>query len=369
MKHIQTPLIAPVPGTQRCIDSFHFGPQDAGKKVYIQSSLHADELPGMLVSWKLKQQLLELEQHGLLLGEVVLVPVANPIGQNQHIMDIHLGRYELENGANFNRNYYDTYSDVRAAIADQLSDDTQHNKQLIRAAMRTALLAQTVTTEYQSHHQALQLLSHDADVMLDLHCDFEAMLHTYSTYYSWPGIEPLARALDSQVNMLANETGGSPFDCSVDMIWQRLQAEFGERIPQGCLGATIELRGQADVNDTYAEKDANAIIQYLHTLDIISGDTMMPEGTAPSSDLAAVETLTTPMGGLLVLHAQPGDWLQAGDLFAEVIDPVSDKVEPIRVSQAGRVYSRTNRRMATAGMLVGNVAGEKVIRSGYLLAP
>lgn len=369
MKHQQTPLISPVPGTQRCIDSFHFGPQGCGKKVYIQSSLHADELPGMLVSWKLKQQLQELEQCGLLQGEIVLVPVANPIGQNQHLMDVHLGRYELENGHNFNRHYLDTYPEVRRSIEDTLTSDPCANQQIIRDAMKQALINQSVQTEYQSHHQALQLLSYDADVILDLHCDFEAILHTYSTYYSWPGIEPLARALGSEVNLLANDTGGEPFDCSVDMVWQRLHQEFGDKIPQGCLGATIELRGQADVCDEDAEKDANAIIQYLHNLDIISGDTMMPEHCAPSSDLAAVETLTAPTGGLLVLKAAPGDWLQAGDVFAEVINPITDQIEPIRVTQAGRVYSRSNRRMATAGMLVGNVAGENVIRSGYLLAP
>lgn len=39
------PLISPAVGTERQITSFHYGPR-GGKKVYIQSSLHADELPG-----------------------------------------------------------------------------------------------------------------------------------------------------------------------------------------------------------------------------------------------------------------------------------------------------------------------------------
>ncbi|HKT62217.1 MAG TPA: succinylglutamate desuccinylase, partial [Burkholderia sp.] len=37
------PLISPAVGTERQITSFHYGPR-GGKKVYIQSSLHADEL-------------------------------------------------------------------------------------------------------------------------------------------------------------------------------------------------------------------------------------------------------------------------------------------------------------------------------------
>ena len=49
MRHQVHDLIAPVPGTARQIHSFHFGPEHAEGKVYIQSSLHADELPMIAV--------------------------------------------------------------------------------------------------------------------------------------------------------------------------------------------------------------------------------------------------------------------------------------------------------------------------------
>ncbi|ANQ19570.1 succinylglutamate desuccinylase/aspartoacylase family protein [Vibrio natriegens] len=370
MQHRQTPLISPVLGTQRAIDSFHFGSEGSGKKVYIQAALHADELPGMLVAWKLKQQLIRLEAKGRISGEVVLVPMANPIGQNQHLMDIHLGRYELENGHNFNRGYFDTFNDVKRAVEGKLTNDKENNKLLILAAMKTALDNWNVETEFQSQQKALQYLSYNADVMLDLHCDFEAILHLYSTYYSWKGIEPLARLLGSEVNMLADDTGGNPFDCSVDMVWQRLSAEFGDIIPQGCVSATVELRGQADVSDEYAEQDSQGILLYLHSLGVIDGNfEPRPDQPAPSSDLAAVETLKSKQGGLLVHKVKAGEWVEPGQVFAEVINPITDQVEQVKVTQAGRVYSRTNRRTATAGMLIGNVAGENIIRSGYLLAP
>lgn len=370
MQHKQHPLISPVPGTARHVDSFHFGCRSNGKKVYIQASLHADELPGMLVAWQLKQMLRTLEQEGKLNGEVVLVPVANPIGQNQHLMDVHLGRYELETGQNFNRGYKDTFPEVKQQVAERLTKDVDSNKQLIRESMLNALAKWQPQTELQSQQKVLQTLSCDSDVMLDLHCDFEAALHLYSTYYSWPGIEPLARCLGSKANMLADETGGNPFDCSTDMVWQRLNAEFGDAVPQGCLGATVELRGQADVTDEYAEHDAKAIVAYLVWLGVVAGDADdMPKTLASSSDLAAVETLKTTQGGVLVLKVQPGDWVEAGQVFAQVIDPITDSIEEVRVTQAGYVYSRTIRRMATAGMLIGNVAGSEIIRSGYLLAP
>lgn len=372
MQHHHTALMSPTIGTQRYLESFHFGSPELGKKIYIQASLHADEIPGMLVAWKLKQQLTQLEATGRLKGEVVLVPVANPIGQNQHLMDVHLGRYHLETGQNFNRDYLDTFTDVKARIEPQLSDDPAYNCRIIRAAMCESLQQWQPKTELGSLQKTLQLLSCDADVMLDLHCDFEAALHVYSTYYSWPGIEPLARLLGSQANLLANETGGAPFDCSVDMVWQRLKECFGEAIPQGCLAATVELRGQADVTHQESNQDSSAILRYLEWLGVIAVDgpaPCLPEEVAPSSDLGAVEMLATPCAGILVHRVKPGDWITAGDVFADVIDPISDHVEYVTAAQSGYVYSRNGRRIATAGMLIGNIAGSAVIRSGYLLAP
>ena len=37
-------------GTQRTITALHFGDEAASRKIYIQASLHADELPGALTA-------------------------------------------------------------------------------------------------------------------------------------------------------------------------------------------------------------------------------------------------------------------------------------------------------------------------------
>jgi hypothetical protein len=46
------------------LTSFHFGTPGSGKKVYIQGSLHADEVPGMLVAQFLRTELAALEAAG-----------------------------------------------------------------------------------------------------------------------------------------------------------------------------------------------------------------------------------------------------------------------------------------------------------------
>lgn len=131
-------LISPSIGTTRNILSFHYGP-GGGEKIYIQSSLHADELPGMLVAWRLRRLLAEFEAAGKLHGEVVIVPVSNPIGLNQNMHGTLLGRFELNSGHNFNRNFHDLAALIAPRIEGRLSGDSNANKLAVRRAMRDAL--------------------------------------------------------------------------------------------------------------------------------------------------------------------------------------------------------------------------------------
>ena len=89
MQRIDHPLLSPSLGSQKTLTSFHFGKRsegsDCGPKVYIQASLHAEELPGMLVAHHLRAMLESAETAGQIRGEIILVPVANPIGLAQRV--------------------------------------------------------------------------------------------------------------------------------------------------------------------------------------------------------------------------------------------------------------------------------------------
>ncbi|MCM2463715.1 succinylglutamate desuccinylase/aspartoacylase family protein [Pseudomonas sp. CG7] len=372
MRHQIHDLLAPVPGTARKIHSFHFGPEKAVGKIYIQASLHADELPGMLVAWHLKQRLAELEASGHLRHEIVLVPVANPIGLEQVLMDVPLGRYETESGQNFNRRFVDLSEEIGNEIQDLLTADPQHLLMLIRTSLRDALARQTPGTQLQSLRLALQRLACDADMVLDLHCDFEAVAHLYTTPEAWPQVEPLARYIGAEASLLATDSGGQSFDECFTLLWWQLKERFGDRfeIPLGSFSVTVELRGQGDVNHGLASLDCQALIEYLIRFGAIDGEPMpMPELPYPATPLAAVEPVATPVGGLLVYSALPGEHLEAGQLIAEIIDPINDTVTPVHCRNAGLLYARSLRRMATAGMVIAHVAGTEAYRSGYLLSP
>ncbi|MFO1072844.1 MAG: succinylglutamate desuccinylase/aspartoacylase family protein [Geminicoccaceae bacterium] len=77
-------LPAPAPGTARHLVVQRFGAAGARPGAYLRAALHAfDELPGVLVLHHLARLLAEAEAAGRVLGEVVLVPLANPIGLAQ----------------------------------------------------------------------------------------------------------------------------------------------------------------------------------------------------------------------------------------------------------------------------------------------
>jgi predicted deacylase len=61
-------ISTPESGGSYHLSSLHFGAPGRGKKVYIQAALHADEVPGMLVSQFLRTELVALEAQDKLRG-------------------------------------------------------------------------------------------------------------------------------------------------------------------------------------------------------------------------------------------------------------------------------------------------------------
>ena len=150
MQRIDHPLLSPSLGSSRQLSSFHVGQPGNGPKVYIQASLHAEELPGMVVAHHLRTLLEAADAQGLVRGEIVLVPVANPIGLAQRVDHKPMGRFELASSENFNRHYPDLAKAVLPDILSQLGADPQRNVALVRSAMGDYLRTWQPDTELQS---------------------------------------------------------------------------------------------------------------------------------------------------------------------------------------------------------------------------
>ena len=374
MRRIDHPLLSPSLGVHKTLTSLHFGTPGSGPKVYIQASLHAEELPGMLAAYHLRPLLEAADAQSHIHGEVVLVPMANPVGAAQRLQHKPMGRFEFNTGENFNRHYPDFFARISTEVLPALGPDLAANVALVRHAMRRYLERWTPQTELASLRRQLLLLAHDADYVLDLHCDCEAVLHFYCEESCWPQLAPLAHYLHSHAILLAKNSGSSPFDESLSGVWWRLAEALAARgsaapLPQACLSTTIELRGEAQVEHALAAQDAQAIAAFLRHIGILR-DTPAAAVPAPlcaPTPLAGSETLYAPAPGLVVFAAEPGQQLRAGDLVAEVIDPVEHSAQRVCAGVDGVLYARVRERYVTSGCELAKIAGAVAFRSGELL--
>ena len=180
MKTVTHDLPAQTPGTARQVVSWHFGDAAAaGPAVYIQAGLHADEWPPMLVAHHLRLQLSALEDAGAIIGRIILMPLVNPIGLSQIVQGHAMGRFDLADGRNFNRAYPDLLAPIEQRIDGCLTADVAANVALVRAAMQDALQAQTPRSEVHALKLWLMRQAVGADIVLDLHCDTDAVVHLY----------------------------------------------------------------------------------------------------------------------------------------------------------------------------------------------
>ena len=163
---IQLPQMTP--GTARTIAWYRFGKAGARPKVYIQSSIHANELPGAMLLHHLLPMLVEADKAGRIAGEIIVVPTMNPIGQAQLVGNTHLGRYELLSRENFNRNWLDLSGAVGERVGRKLGQDAEANVATIRKAALATLRAMEPLNELQTLRVETMKLAVDADVVLDL---------------------------------------------------------------------------------------------------------------------------------------------------------------------------------------------------------
>lgn len=373
MRTVKHPISAPHSSAQFELTSLHYGVPGRGKKVYIQAALHADEVPGMLVAQFLREQLDALDAAGKVLGEIILVPAANPIGLSQAIHGAPFGRFDLTSGVNFNRAYKHVADELKTSLQGMLGADAAENVRLIRSAAVASVAAWQPRSDGEAHKKLLLEMAIDADIVLDLHCDNEAVLHIYAGTPLAGAVAPLARLMGAHAVLLALAAGGEPFDEACSRLWWDLQEYFGDAvpIPPACLSTTVELRGEMDVSYALAEQDAGALLRFLALAGVLDGTDAVGELPAPlceATPLEGVEPILAPHAGVLVYHRDMGERLNAGDAVADIIDPASGATTTVRCTVDGVLFARTAHRHVLRGWNIGKIAGAAAFRSGDLLS-
>ena len=186
----------------------------------------------------------------------------------------------------------------------------------------------------------------------------------------------LARCIGAEVALLAEHSGGEPFDEACSGVWTDLAARLRpeQALPPACMAVTIELRGEADVRHDLAAQDAAGIVRFL-----IARGVVTPEPGEPAEDelpplrcvptpLAGSIPLKAPHGGMIVFLQPVGSTVRQGDPLIDLIDPLSGQVTTLASPVDGLFFARDLRRFAVAGMTLGKVAGSQALRSGSLLS-
>jgi predicted deacylase len=359
------------PGTTHHLHVCSFGHAAARPHVHVQGGLHADEGPGMMAARQLIDQLQRAEAEGRITGRITVVPAANPLGLGQVVQGEVSGRFDLYDGRNFNRDYPDLTSAAAETLAGQLTDDPAHNTGLVRTALDAALAAWEVSGPADSLRQHLLALGLAADVVLDLHCDSEAVMHLYTQPSSVAPLAPLIALTGCRAVLLADVSGGNPFDEALSRPWAELAARFPDRpIPPGCISCTLELRGQADVSRALGAVDAEALMGFLAhhgVLDRPAPD--LPAMLCDPTPLSGSETLVAPVPGLLSYFVEPGQTVAAGAVIADITCPLTGAVTPLAARTSGVLFARAATRVAERGKRLGKIAGRTPLRDGLLLGP
>ena len=331
-------------GAKLTVPVYRFAGQSSGQSnapsVYIQANMHGAEVQGNAVIYQLLEQLRQLD----ILGDITLVPYANPVGCNHKNGEYTLGRFDPITGVNWNRMYH--YN------ADLVVPFVQNNfdvsEQEIKAKFKQVLLDDIdqqldhnmygLTTGQRIAYQ-LQKMAHQADLVLDLHTGPISSKHLYCPEY--------ARASASHFNiehtiLIPNEFDGALDEATFCPWWSLAQAYAakGRPLVLNKESFTVELGSQEQIDLDVALDDANSVLTYLHYKGVIKSvnsdiDSEADQSFANSNSaseqfvpdqmtryacyLKDYKAFYSPMGGMVDYLAEFGKPLSAGEPLARIL--------------------------------------------------
>lgn len=310
---------------------------------YIQAALHAGELPGVVAIHALMPRLRAAEAEGRILGDITIVPAANPVGRAQYHFGEVQGRFHLGTRTNFNRDF---------PLLDRPD----------KSALPPVTAASTVDARLK---RLLVELSIGHDIVLDLHCDFESVSYLYVPVQLWPAMQDCAAALGVEAVILWEGESGAAFEEAAIHPWLQVPPEkagLDRRVV-----TTVEYRGLRDVETSLAKSDAEGIYRLLATRGVIAdGKAAKPRKfTGIVAPIGNVELISMPRAGAILFHVEPGQRVRKGARLATIVHTPGEEngALDLHAPQAGYVLTRSAHRSGRAGddiiKLVGEVRSAK----------
>ncbi|WP_028109585.1 succinylglutamate desuccinylase/aspartoacylase family protein [Ferrimonas futtsuensis] len=305
-------------GTDITVPVIRFSGSGSGPSTYIQANVHGAEVQGNAVIHHLVQM---LKKHPPL-GDVVLVPMANPLGINQKSGEFTLGRFDPVSGENWNRQYHFDPGLVQHLAQTMTHASEQELAQAMREGIRAQLDAKLASPfgVKSGQHLALRLqqMALEADIVLDLHTGPISARHLYVPQY--------ARARAHLFNIPLNILIPSDFDGAMDEAsfspwWQlsEAMAKLGRELPVLVDAFTLELGSQEYLNVDDAYWDALGIARYLQHQGVLPQfDAPLPQITQHACQLKDYRPVYSPCGGQIEYLASLGQTVEPGQPLARI---------------------------------------------------
>jgi predicted deacylase len=363
------------PGTATELSFYRIGPSTAPEKVYLQAALHADEQPGTMALHHLLPMLRQADERELLRARFVVIPMANPFGMANLLHRSHIGRYDLNTGVNYNRQWPDLFAMIRSQLAGRLSDSEAFNVNLIRKAVSVWIDAQQPRSAAEQLRLFLLKEAHDAEFVLDLHCDSDSLPYIYTSPELMPELQDLADWMGAAAVMTAADSGGGSFDEVLPQLYRKVaQTNPGKPVPMASATATLEYRGIADSFDHLGEQDAIRLFGFLCGRGLIDADPgPTPEQMCRATPFEATEIVRVDRPGLVAYRVDLGQMVTKGQPIADLIALDGPEAfigrTPILAGTDGLVLTRSLRKYVARGEGIAKIVGTVALpaRRGYLL--
>lgn len=368
-RHVETiDLGGTIPGTRHTLKVLRYGRPGARPKAYLQAAIHACEMTGTLAMLELADLLDAAAARDEILGEIVLLPMCNPIGYGQFLLGEQSGRFELRSRDNFNRGHFEISDAVAEAVEGRLGGDPAANVGSIRQAARSVVASIPPISALVAWRTTLLGLAIDADLVFDIHSDLDAVAFMYVNKADWPGATDIAASLGCEATILNEPYAATTnFSGVAGSLWPRLAERFGRSvpIPNACTAVLLELRGRHSVSHAHARKDAQRFLAMLQRRGLVAGDPgPLPHIPAQGTPISGMDVGYAPFAGPAVYHAKPGARVTEGEPICDVVDVFQDdpalRYVTLRARTSGTLYARPEDGMVVyPGQVMFRIAGPK----------
>jgi uncharacterized protein len=326
------PVVQLASGDRLSLQVYQFQGAIPGKKAYLQSNLHGAEISGNAVIYQLIEFFMSLDSSQLI-GEVWLVPVCNPVGVSQRSHHFSPGRYNLYDGEDWNRIFWDFEKqgeDILGFAKSHMNLDADTIKANYRKEMAVSFAKELARINAPScrpytelYRYQLQSLCLDADYVLDLHSSTNQSL---DYLYCFSSREESAKAFLLDRGILMDDYDGDAFDEAFLKPWLALEkvlAKLGSAIEFDIESWTLELGSGMELNPESVANGLRGIKNYLASKGLLKIDGFpLPETVTHEvifTPKNSVKKYYAPAGGMIQNRVPLGSSIKKGDRLYQIL--------------------------------------------------